>query len=263
MIKGFLRIVLSELLKILGSRAFKIVGILIIVFQGFLAYVSAAQTLSIGLDATPETCPYLLEPMPALEYMGFDVIMFSTIPMIVLGAICGAAEFRLHSLRTSLLTVGNRKALFFSKTAAAALCSLVLAFFSVTLCISLTHMAFGNEGLTPFVLSSEVWRFIVLAAAAIAMVTVLSYLIGFLCRSAAVPMLFLVAQAYNLGDILAERFYIFRFLPIPLANRLIAVSENAFAASPIENILLLGAWILALGTASFIMLLKIDLRGKY
>ena len=60
MLKNFRQNLFSELMKIVCSKVYKIVALLVIGAQGILAYVAAKQNLFIGLDATPETCPELL-----------------------------------------------------------------------------------------------------------------------------------------------------------------------------------------------------------
>ena len=88
----FLRIVHSELLKLWYMKAMRIVVLLVTILQSGLAYISAKQILAVGLDATPETCRDLIGALPPLEYMGFDVVGFVTIPLIVLGSVYGAVE---------------------------------------------------------------------------------------------------------------------------------------------------------------------------
>ena len=114
MVTGFWQKLHSELIKIRSTTVWKVVAILVTAAQGFLAFVSAKQNLAVGLDATPETCPDLIEAMPPLAFMGFDVILFSTIPLIVLGAVIGAAEYKQHCLRTTLLSLGKKTNVFFS-----------------------------------------------------------------------------------------------------------------------------------------------------
>ena len=261
--KNFRQNIHSELLKIFCSRSFKIVALLIIIIQGIIAFISAQQILSVGLDATPETCHGLLEPMPPIEYMGFDVVMLSTIPMIVLGSIWGSAEFKHHCLRTSLLSYGNKNSLFAAKTTAVIIISFMLSIISVIICITITHFTFGNEGLVPILFNVQVWKFIILAIVAVALLTIVSYAIGFLFRTAVVPMLFLIIQAYNIGDMLAEHFELCKLLPVSLANRLIASSESMLTSHPVQNIFGLLVWIIIVISAGYFIFRKIDLQGEY
>lgn len=95
------------------------------------------------------------------------------------------------------------------------------------------------------------------------LLTVLSYFIGFLFRSSIVPMLFLVVQAYNLGNILAEKFEICKYLPVALANHLIASSETMFTLVPWQNISGLIIWCSVFAVISYIIFQKSDLKGVY
>lgn len=263
MLKNFRQNLFSELMKIVCSKVYKIVALLVIGAQGILAYVAAKQNLFIGLDATPETCPELIEAMPAIEFLGFDVIMFSTIPMIVLGAICGAAEYKMHSLRTTLLALGKKSRVFITKTIVVTLVAFILSLVSVIVTIAITHVTFGKEGLNPIVFNATVWKHISLSIIAITLLTVLAYVIGFLCRTAVFPMLFLIIQAYNVGDMLAERFEICKLLPVSLVNRMIASSESMLTPHPLQNIAWLLAWIVVVGIVGFFVFWKMDLRGEY
>lgn len=253
----------SELLKIRCTTVWMVVAILVTAAQGFLAFVSAKQNLAVGLTATPETCPDLLEAMPPLAFMGFDVILFSTIPLIVLGAVIGAAEYKQHCLRTTLLSLGKKSDVFFAKTLALTMHALILAAVSVILTITVTHLTFGAEGLQPLVFTPEVWRYIALSITALTLLTILAYIMGFLCRSAVFPLLFLIIQAYNVGDLLAERFAVCRLLPVSLVNRLIASSESMLTNNPAQNILILLLWVAVTGIAAYLLFRKRDLRGEY
>ena len=95
------------------------------------------------------------------------------------------------------------------------------------------------------------------------MLTVLSYIMGFLCRSAVFPLLFLIIQAYNVGDLLAEKLAVCRLLPVSLVNRLIASSESMLTSTPVRNIFLLILWIVLIGIAAYLSFCKRDLRGEY
>lgn len=261
--KTFRNNLYSELMKLCYTKVCKIVTLLVIAVQSLISCVSAKQILSVGLDAVPTEANGLLEPMPPIEYMGFDVIMFATIPMIVLGAIFGAAEFKQHSLRTTLLYFGSKKNLFVSKTLAVTIVALIISFVSSILTITVTHITFGSEGLKPLVFNGTVWKYILMSAISLTLLTVLSYSIGFLCRTAVVPLLFLVVQSYNIGNMLAEKFEVCKFLPVSLANGMIASSESMLTNIPLKNTIGLLSWILLFFAAGYILFHKIDLQGEY
>lgn len=263
MVTGFGQKLHSEFMKIRCTTVWLAVTLLVTAAQGVLAFLSAKQNLSVGLNATPETCPDLLEAMPPLAFMGFDVILFSTIPLIVLGAVIGASEYRQHCLRTTVLALGKKEQVFFAKTLALSLHALILSAVSVILTITVTHLTFGAQGLTPLVFTAEVWRYIAFSITALTLLTILAYVMGFLFRSAVFPLLFLIVQAYNVGDLLAEKFAVCRLLPVSLVNRLIASSESMLTGTPAQNILLLLLWVCLTGTAAYLLFRKRDLRGEY
>ena len=261
--KNFVNNLYSELLKLCYTKVCKIVTLIVIAAQSMLAYISAKQTLSVGLDAVPTETNQLAEPMPPLEYMGFDVVMFATIPMIVLGALFGASEFKLHSLRTSLLSFGSKRNLFVSKSLAVTIISFFISLISTTLTITITHFTFGDQGLKPLVFNATVWKFILFSTVSLTLLTVLSYAIAFLCRTAVVPLLFLIIQAYNVGNMLAEKFEVCKYLPVSLSNGLIPTSESVLSGMPMKNIICLLCWTLFFVSAGYILFRKIDLQGEY
>lgn len=263
MMKDFGYNLYSELMKLCCTKVCRIVTLLVIAFQSLLAYVSAKQVLSVGFDAVPTAENGLAEPLPPLEYMGFDVIMFATIPMIVLGAIFGAAEFKQHSLKTTLLYFGSKRNLFISKTLAVTIVTFFISLISTVFTITITHFTFGAEELKPFVFNGTVWKFIILSALSLTLLTLLSYAIAFLCRTAVVPLLFLIIQAYNVGNMLAEKFEVCRYLPVALSNGMIASSENAMTNMPLKNTVGLLMWIVLFIAAGYIVFRKIDLQGEY
>lgn len=253
----------SEFLKFRFSRATKIVVMLTMFLQSGLAYIASKQVLSVGLNATPETNSNLYEAIPPIEYLGFDVIIFGLLPMIVLGAVYGASEFKSHSMRTTLLSNNSKTICFFVKLSLITVASLVISFISIVLTISVTHLSLGNFGLNPFVLTPIVWKFIVLAAIAWSGLTILSFVMGFLFRTAIMPLLFLIPQVYNVGAFLSERFEIAKLLPVSVGNGLIASSEKAFTENPLMSILILLIWILFFGGLSLRRFYKSDLGGEY
>lgn len=258
----FLYSLKSEALKFLYSKTCRIVFVIVVIVQALLSYVSAEQTLSIGLTATPETNPDLLEPMPPLEYMGFAEII-GTIPMIVLGGIFGAAEFKRHCLRTTMLSSGDKNIVFISKTLVLTFFSFVISFISVFVSVFITHTVFGSQGLDPIKLTPFVWKLIALATCSITFLTLISYLIGFLFHSAVVPLMFLIIQAYNFGNLLAEHFDICKFLPVSLVNGLIATSRDMLTDKPFVNIISLTVWSGIIGICAYIRFRKSDLKGVY
>lgn len=221
------------------------------------------QILAIGLDATPETCRDLIGELPPLEYMGFDVVGFVTIPLIVLGSIYGAGEYKRHSMRTTLLSTCQKATIFVSKLLLITMFSFCLSFLSIFITITVTHATFGEQGLAILAFNPLVWKFILIGMIGLMLLTVLSFVIGFLFRTSIVPMLFLIPQVYNLGNVLEEHFYVCRILPVPLVNRLIASSESTFSSHPATNIVLLSIWILLISMIAFIRFFVSDLGGEY
>lgn len=253
----------SEFLKFCFSRTTKIVVMLTVFLQSGLAYIASKQILSVGLNATPEKNSSLYEAIPSIEYLGFDVIIFGLLPMIVLGAVYGAGEFKSHSMRTTLLSNSSKTICFLTKLSFITIASLVISIVSIIITISVTHLSLGNVGLKPLVLKPIVWKFIVLGTISWSGLTVLAFVIAFLFRTAVVPLLFLIPQVYNVGAFLSERFEIARLLPVSIGNSLIASSDKALTQNPLTSILILLIWIIFLGFLAFVRFYKSDLGGEY
>lgn len=260
---SFFKAFYSEVFKFSYMKATKIVLPIVLILQTGLACISAKQILLVGLYATPETNHNLLEAVPSIDYLGFDVTLLGILPMIVLGAVYGALDYKSHGMRNSLLSINKRAKLFACKLITITLTSSLISILSVLLTIIATHLTLGDKGLDVFNLPMIVWSFIFRGAFAWTALTVLSFVMSFLCRSAIIPLLFLIPQVYNLGNLLAEHFYLARFLPFALGNGLIASSEHALTTSPFLNILLLYLWIFFFGCLGYVRFVKSDLSGAY
>ncbi len=195
--------------------------------------------------------------------MGFDVIVFGLLPMIVWGAVHSAKEYEHHSLRTSLLIAGDKNILFFSKIGVFFFFSLAISFVSIYGTILITHLSLGKESIHPILLNATIWKYILLGVIAWTLLAMLAFLMGSLFRTAVVPLLFLIPQVYNVWNFLNERFSFGKFLPVSLGNGLIAASHEMLSSSPIENIFYLGIWIITIGLMSYVRFNRSDLGGKY
>lgn len=253
----------SEFLKFCFSKTTKVVVALTIFLQGALAYIASKQILAIGLNATPETNKNLYEAIPAIEFLGFDVIIFGLLPMIVLGAVYGASEYKSHSIRTTLLSNNKRSSVFLTKLFFIIIASWLISLVSIAMTISITHFSLGNVGLKPLILTPLVWKYILFGTVSWTGLTVLAFVISFLFKTAVVPLLFLIPQIYNVGNFLAQRFSVAKLLPVSVGNSLIASSDKALTDNPIGSIFILFAWILFFGLIAFIRFYKSDLGGEY
>lgn len=177
----------SEFLKLVYLKTTRIVLLLVLAFQSILAYIASKQILSVGLNATPEINSSLYEAIPPIEYLGFDVIVFGLLPMIVWGAVHSAKEYEHHSLRTSLLIAGDKNILFFSKIGVFFFFSLAISFVSIYGTILTTHLSLGKESIHPILLNATIWKYILLGVIAWTLLAMLAFLMGSLFRTAVVP----------------------------------------------------------------------------
>lgn len=252
----------SESLKFIYSKASQKIILIVLFLQGLLTYFEVRQLLSIGLDATPQTHPQLIEAVPPVEYIGFNSVLFGLMAIVILGAIHGASEYKQHCLRTSLLAINKKTRFFLVKSLIFLLNSWVISFIAITSTIYVAHLTLGNSGLGIF-LSPTVWKFILFGTVAWTGLTMLAFMMAFLFRTPIIPLLFLVPQIYNLGNFLAQRFEIAKLLPVFSGNGLIATSEKALSAHPNQNILLLLAWMAMFGFLAYLRFWKSDVSGEY
>ena len=216
---------LSELYKIFYSRSTKIVLPIVFIFQPLLSYISSKQILAVGLNATPETNSSLVEPIPPIEYIGFEAILLGLFAMIILGAILGSMEYKNSSLRTSLLLCSNKAVFFVIKFFVTSVFIFVVSFVSIYLSWSL--------------------------------LTVLSYSIAFYFKSSLGSLLFLLPQVYNLGSFLADRIQLAKYLPVSLGQDLIATSPLKIT-TPGRSVLFLSTWVLVISSFAYYKFLKED-----
>ena len=248
---------LSELYKIFYSRSTKIVLPIVFIFQPLLSYISSKQILAVGLNATPETNSSLVEPIPPIEYIGFEAILLGLFAMIILGAILGSMEYKNSSLRTSLLFCSNKSVFFIIKFFVTSVFIFVVSFVSIYLSIASAQFGLEREGLSPLILSNNVWYFILLGSLSWSLLTVLSYSMAFYFKSSLGSLLFLLPQVYNLGSFLADRIQLAKYLPVSLGQDLIATSPLKIT-TPGRSVLFLSTWVLVISSFAYYKFLKED-----
>ena len=247
--------ILSELYKIFYSKSTKIIIPIVLMLQPLLSYISSKQILTVGLNATPETNSSLAEPIPPIEYIGFDAILLGLFAMIILGAILGSMEYKNSSLRTSLLLCSNKAVFFVIKFFVTSVFIFVVSFVSIYLSIASAQFGLEREGLSPLILS--VWYFILLGSLSWSLLTVLSYSIAFYFKSSLGSLLFLLPQVYNLGSFLADRIQLAKYLPVSLGQDLIATSPLKIT-TPGRSVLFLSTWVLVISSFAYYKFLKED-----
>lgn len=248
---------LSELYKIMYSRTTQIILLIVIILQPLLSYISSKQILTVGLNATPETNSSLVEPIPPIEYIGFDAILLGLFAMIILGAILGSMEYKNSSLRTSLLLCSNKAIFYVTKFGVTSAFIFTLSFLSIYLSIASAQFGLGGEGLNPLILSNNVWYFILLGSLSWSLLTILAFSIAFYFKSSLGSLLFLLPQIYNLGSFLADRIPIANYLPVSLGQDLIATSPLKIS-TPGLSILFLIVWVLVISSFAYYKFLKED-----
>ncbi|WP_010098035.1 ABC transporter permease [Ornithinibacillus scapharcae] len=262
--KIFHKTIQSELIKICSSKGWWVICALVVVVQPLFAIIVAKSYVQIGLDATPETHPDVLaEAIPPVDYLGFEVVLFGILPIVVFGGMIGASEFKHHELRTTLLSQSNRIQVFLSKVLALLICSIVVSILSIAATISIMHFSLGEQGLDPIKLSSIAWQFIGFSTLDWILLTLLSFGIGMLFRNAIVPLVFLVPQVFNLGNYLAQRWDWGEYLPVAAGNLLFATPTDVLDHEPLKGGIVLMIWVMLALLTSYYTFIRKDVGGKY
>lgn len=259
----FARTVYTEFSKLINSRGWWIILALVILLQPIFGLLEASQLVAIGLDATPETHPELLEAIPPLDYFGFDATQFGLLPIVIWGGISGASEYKNHNLRSTLLYSSKRLELFSSKLSALMVSTIAVSFVSIFATVAVTHIGMGDLGLDPLTLTPIAWTFIGYTIIQWTLLTILSFSIGLLCRNMIVPLVFLVPQIYNFGNYLAEKWSWGNYLPVAAGNLITATPVKSTPQDPLKGVLILFLWIsitLIMAGYSFV---RSDVGGKY
>ena len=132
-----------------------------------------------------------------------------------------------------------------------------MSFVSIYLSIASAQFGLEREGLSPLILSNNVWYFILLGSLSWSLLTVLSYSMAFYFKSSLGSLLFLLPQVYNLGSFLADRIQLAKYLPVSLGQDLIATSPLKIT-TPGRSLLFLSTWVLVISSFAYYKFLKED-----
>ena len=253
----------SEWLKIRSTKAFRVSMAFMLLLVPAVSWLEGRQYVSIGLDATPETVPGLAEAIDPLEYLGLNGASMAGMVLVILAGILGAMEFQSHSLRTSLLSCNNRLKLLVGKLMTFTCFSLATSFLSIYFSYMVMHLALGREGLDPILLNHAAWSLLLWKTLSLTLLGILSFLLGLLARTMLVPLLFLVPQIYNLGNYLATHTSWGAYLPQPAGELFVATPNSQYANNPLQGLLILSVWLLAIGGMASLRFLETDLGGRY
>ena len=259
----FFRILRSEVTKLCSGRLWWTTVCLLLVVQPLLSLLAARGALSIGLDATPETHPELIEAFPPLQYFGFEELGFGILFVGIFGGITGAADFKHHNLRTGLLGQSSRLRYFWGQTAAF-LCAITgLSLVSVPVAIVLTHLGLGDQGLSPVMFGKTTWQFIGYTVVEWILLGLLAFALGRLFRTAFIPLAFLIPQVYNFGLYLEERWSWAANLPVAAGCKLTATPETGITHDPVYGGVVLMIWISVTLAIGWYLFSRKDVGGGY
>jgi len=232
----------------------KIVTFVAIAVWPVISFITGAGLVHVGLDATPETHPDLLAPLPPLEYLGFDLVTLGQIPMAILGVVIGATDFRNHELRTTFLSMSDRCKYFLVKLIVLMVGGAVLSCVAMYFSIAAHHMGWGYIGLNPILLSQTTWTYILWGTLNLVLVTLWGFGFAMLFRNMILPLIILIPQIVGLGYATAFGWDLYRYIPVQFAP---------YYFNPILYSAILGLLVLIFLLLSAIRLIYQDVGGKY
>lgn len=241
---SILRAIRFESIKILTSRTWWVITPIVVVFQGFIAFMTGIGYAQIGIGATPETEPSLLEPLPPIEYFGFEFLPFGEAVIVVAAAILSSAEYRSDELRTTTLAINKRITSLASKLLSLTALVALLALVSIIVTIVSVHVGIGSEGLTLTTLPGVTWKHITMSAVYWSLLALLTYLVGIATRSWIPPMALFLPQVLGLGDWLAGRWDAASYLPTNAGHCWSATPEFSCSSSSGPFLAALIFWVL-------------------
>ena len=257
------RMVYTEFYKLIHSRGWWLILGLVILIQPLFGLLEAKQLVAIGLDATPQTQPELLEAIPPLDYFGFDATQFGLLPIVIWGGISGASAYQNHNLRVTLLYSSRRLVLFSAKIITLIASTVVVSFISTLITVIVTHMGMASLGLNPITLSPIAWMFIGYTVIQWTLLTAIAFAIGLLCRHMIVPLVFLIPQIYNLGNYLAQRWSWGNYLPVAASNMITATPVKTIAHEPLKGAMILILWLSIMLIMAGYTFVRNDVGGNY
>jgi len=243
-----------EAIKIFSHPVWKIAAVIAIIVWSAISFITGAGLAPVGLDATPETHPELLAPLPPLEYLGFDLATLGQIPMAILGAAIGAAIFRSHELRTAFLSMNDRRRYYLIKLIVVTFGSAILSFIAIYFSIAAHHMGWGDVGLNPVSLSPITWTYIGWGTLNLVLVTLWAFGLAMLFRNMILPLIILIPQIVGLGYATAFGWDWYRYIPVQFAP---------YYFNPVLYSSILGFLVIIFLFLSAIRLIRQDVGGKY
>jgi ABC-2 type transport system permease protein len=259
---AFARAVRFELTKMLTSRPLLVLAAVLIVVQPLLALVEAVGIAQIGVDATPQTHPELVEALAPVPFMGFDVLPFGEVGVVLLGALLGSADHRQGELRTTLLAVGSRPrsigAAVLSATSVLAAVGLV----SVVVTIATTQVGLGDQGIHPLVLTGGTWRLIGLCVAYWTALGLCCFCLAVATRTWLVPLVLVAPLVVGLGPLLASSWSPGRYLPTSAGRCLTATPDIGCDGSAAAAGTALLCWVVVLVGCAWVLSTRRDCGAR-
>lgn len=248
--------------KSVSGRAWWITVCLMMVAQPLLSYVSGLQLAQTGVDATPESDPWLYGPLPPVDHLGFDVITMGQLMVVVLAVVLGAVDYVNGEFRTSLLAVNSRPRLVLAKLLSFTVLGTVLIAVSSWLTLVVMHVALGDQGLDPVTLSPLAWSLFLRSTVATAGLGLIAYCLALVLRSRVLALVIMVPQIVGPGTLLAMFWAPAAYLPGLIAARLFTAPMDASDVSLGAAAIALLAWVVVAVVITWIVVSRRDAGAR-
>jgi ABC-2 type transport system permease protein len=256
------RAIRFEATKLAISRTWWIVLVLVVVVQGLLAVLAGIGYAQVGLDATPATEPSLAEPLPPVQYLGFEVLPFGEAVIVVLAAIQASADYRGHELRTTLLATNRRAVSLLAKVVGFTGLVAVMSLISIAVTIAAVHVGLGGEGLNPLALPAVTWQLIFKSTMVWSLLALATYALGTAVRGWILPMALLLPQVLGVGEWLAGAWKGGAYLPVSAGQCWTATPEAPCLSGSGGDPAVLVVWAVALVGIAAVVYLRRDVGTR-
>lgn len=228
-----LAVLRSEITKLLTLRSIRVTVAVTVVLAAGLAYLTGRTGRALLDDGLELGGEYLRS--------GLLVVVYTQIPMLVLGALSASSEYPAQ-VRASLAAVPGRGLFLAGKAAALALVGAAVAVVTVAVSCLVAEWALGGYGTMAWLQAGPV-------AGAVAYLTamcLLSFTLGMLARNVVVPLVVLVAMTQAGSTLLLQSSLseAARYLP-DLAGTAMFLELSFETLAPATGAVVLAAWVAA------------------
>lgn len=232
----------SETTKLFTTKPVWILALLAVALQYPLAWINAASGVGVPADS-----PSLYSSIPIpLTYQGFEMVGIGDLLLVVIAALWAGTEYsRGKQIRTTLLATPQRARVFAVRAAMIAALAGIVAFVTMTGSIMINHAA-GLTGVDPIRLTPAIWANLGGVTLSWTMMTLISFAVGVIARSAILPLMLIIPLIIGLGQFLSGIWEGAKYLPTTAGAAMFSDPALGTNLSPAAGGVLQAGWTAAL-----------------